>query len=103
MQYLKKNYPDAMKSAIEAYRCFEPYGRDIEEYARATAFIPDSCEDEVGNMLIELRHKAGSGEDDDRRFKADGQKAHFNAEQNGVVAKNAELYYRTMMKGGTAS
>jgi erythromycin esterase len=103
IQYLKKNYPDAMKSTIEAYRCFEPYGRDVEEYARATAFIPESCEDEVANMLIEIRRKAGSGEDDDGRFKADGREAHFNAEQNAVVAKNAELYYRTMMKGGAAS
>jgi erythromycin esterase len=102
IQYLKKNYPDAMKSAIEAYRCFEPYGRDVEEYARATAFIPESCEDEVADMLIGIRHKAG-GEDDDGQFKADGQEAHFNAEQNAVVAKNAELYYRTMMKGGAAS
>ena len=104
IQYLNKNYPDAMKSAIEAYRCFEPYGRDVEEYARATAFIPESCEDEVANMLIEIRRKAGSDEDDDNRhFKADGREAHFNAEQNAVVAKNSELYYRTMMKGGAAS
>jgi erythromycin esterase-like protein len=102
IQYLRKNYPDAMKSAIEAYRCFEPYGRDVQEYARATAFIPDSCEDEVADMLIELRRKAGA-EDDDMRFEADGREAHFNAEQNAVVAKNAELYYRTMMKGGAAS
>jgi erythromycin esterase len=102
MRYLRKNYSDAMKSAIEAYRCFEPYGRDVQEYARATAFIPESCEDEVANMLIEVRRKAG-GEDDDGRFKDDGQEAHFNAEQNAVVAKNAELYYRTMMKGGAAS
>ena len=102
IQYLKKNYPDAMKSAIEAYRCFEPYGRDVEDYARATAFIPESCEDEVAEMLMEIRHKAG-GEDDDGCFKADGREAHFNAEQNAVVAKNAELYYRTMMKGGAAS
>ena len=103
IQYLKKNYPDAMKSAIEAYRCFEPYGKDVEEYARAAAFIPESCEDEVADMLIEIRHKAGDEEDDDGQFKADGQEAHFNAEQNAVVAKNAELYYRTMIKGGAAS
>ncbi len=105
LQYLQKNYPDTMKSAIEAYSCFEPYGRDVEEYATATAFIPESCEDEVANMLTEIRRKAGSDEDDDnnRHFKADGREAHFNAEQNAVVAKNAELYYRTMMKGGAAS
>jgi len=104
IQYLRKNYPDAMKSTIEAYRCFEPYGRDVQEYAKATAFIPESCEDDVANMLLEIRRKAGDGENDDEGwFKADGREAHFNAEQNAVVAKNAELYYRTMMHGGAAS
>jgi erythromycin esterase len=62
MQYLQKNYPDAMKSAIEAYRCFEPYGRNVEDYARASAFIPESCEDEVADMLIEVRRRAGKYE-----------------------------------------
>jgi len=102
MQYLRKNYPDAMKSAIGAYRCFEPYGRDVEEYARATAFIPESCEDEVMDMLIELRRKA-SEEGNGRLKEEDGREAYFNAEQNAIVAKNAELYYRTMMHGGAAS
>jgi erythromycin esterase len=103
-QYLQRNYPDAMKSAIEAYRCFEPYGRDVEEYARATAFIPESCEDEVMDMLIKLRQKTSEREEDDGlRLKGDGREAYFNAEQNAVVAKNAELYYRTMMHGGVAS
>ena len=104
MQYLGKNYPDAMKRAIEAYRCFEPYGKDVEGYARATAFIPESCEDEVTEMLIELRHKAS--EEGDGRLKEEednGREAYFNAEQNAIVAKNAELYYRTMMHGGAAS
>jgi erythromycin esterase len=99
MQYLRKNYPDVMKSAIEAYRCFEPYGRDVEEYARATAFIPESCEDEVMDMLLELRRKTTP----DKMLKDNGREAYFNAEQNAVVAKNAELYYRTMMHGGVAS
>jgi erythromycin esterase len=102
MQYLRKNYPDAMKSAIEAYRCFEPYSRDVEEYARATAFIPESCEDEVADMLIEIRRKAG--DEDDKEFKKeDGREGYFNTEQNAVIAKNAELYYRTMIHGGAAS
>jgi erythromycin esterase len=99
MQYLQKNYPESFKAAVEAYRCFEPYGRDVEEYARATAFIPESCEDEIVDMLLELRGKAT----DNGRYKDDGREAYFNAEQNAVVAKNAELYYRTMMHGGAAS
>ena len=86
-------------SGVTRDRCFEPYGRDIEEYARAAAFIPESCEDEVMDMLLELRHKATQ----DKMLKEDGGEAYFNAEQNAVVAKNAELYYRTMMHGGAAS
>jgi erythromycin esterase len=37
--------------------------------------------------------------------KDDGEEmeAYFSAEQNAVVAKNAELYYRTMIRGGAAS
>lgn len=99
MQYLQRNYPASLKIALKAYRCFEPYGRDVEEYARATAFIPESCEDEVMNMLVELRGKAIT----DGRYEKDGREAYFNAEQNAIVAKNAELYYRTMMHGGAAS
>ncbi|MFL6322076.1 MAG: erythromycin esterase family protein [Nitrososphaeraceae archaeon] len=45
IKYLKKVDPNAIKTAIEAYSCFEPYGRSIEDYARATAFVPESCED----------------------------------------------------------
>ena len=57
-KYLKKIDPEAVKIAIEAYRCFEPYGKSVEDYARATAFVPESCEDEVIDMLVDLRNKA---------------------------------------------
>lgn len=46
-------------------------------------------------MLVELR-KTGY-------YKQDGKEAYFNAEQNAIVAENAELYYRTMMRGGAES
>jgi erythromycin esterase-like protein len=36
-------------------------------------------------------------------FRADGADAYFNAEQNAVVATNAERYYRTMVRGGPTS
>jgi erythromycin esterase len=97
--YLRKIDPEAVKTAIEAYRCFEPYGKSIEDYARATAFVPESCEDEVIDMLIDLHDKA-------KQYKSDGlgrREEYFNAEQNAIVAKNAELYYRKMMQGGTVT
>src|SRR5205823_4184516 len=37
------------------------------------------------------------------QFREDGREGFFNAEQNALVAKNAELYYRTMVRGGPSS
>jgi erythromycin esterase len=101
IQYLQKVDPAAVKSAIDAYRCFEPYGRSVEDYARATAFVPESCEDEVIELLIELRNNASRYSDDGGT--TDKREAYLNAEQNAIVVKNAELYYRKMMQGGTVT
>lgn len=38
-----------------------------------------------------------------RHFPEDGPDAFFNAEQNALIARNAERYYRTMIRGGSAS
>ncbi|MPZ05425.1 MAG: hypothetical protein GEU26_03245 [Nitrososphaeraceae archaeon] len=89
IKYLKKVDPEAVQTAIEAYRCFEPYGESVEDYARAIAFVPDSCEDEVIEMLIDLHSKAG-------QYGSNGpakKESYFDAEQNAIVTRNAELYY----------
>jgi erythromycin esterase len=99
IRYLRKIDPEAVKTAIEAYRCFEPYGKSVEDYARATAFVPESCKDEIIDMLVHLHDKSN-------QYKSNGlarREAYFNAEQNAIVAKNAELYYRKMMQGGSAT
>lgn len=99
IKYLQRVDPQAIRTAIEAYHCFEPYGKSVEDYARATAFVPESCEDEVIDMLIELRSKSN-------QYKSNGvgrREEYLNAEQNAIVAKNAELYYRKMIQGGTST
>ena len=58
--------------------------------------MPTSCEDEAISVLRALRSRAPE-------YAEDGREAYFNAEQNAFVAKNAELYYRTMVRGGSAS
>jgi erythromycin esterase-like protein len=68
----------------------------VQEYARATWFVPTSCEREVVTMLTELQAKAEAYRDDDAEF-------YFNAEQNAIVARDAERYYRTMIRGGAES
>jgi len=95
-QYLERIDPNLASTARRAYNCFEPYAEDVQDYARATALVPTSCEDEAVAVLRALRSKAPE-------FRADGREAYFNAEQNALVAQNAELYYRTMVRGGPSS
>lgn len=94
--YLEREDPGAVQAARRAYQCFEPYSGDIREYARAAALVPTSCEDEVVALLSELRSRTS-------RYEKDGREARFDAEQNALVARNAEAYYRTMVWGGGAS
>ncbi|MEZ4407012.1 MAG: erythromycin esterase family protein [Polyangiales bacterium] len=96
--YLDRVDPEAGRDARRAYACFAPYTDDEQAYARATVLVPASCEAEVVRVLSELRARAtrALGRGDDRE-------ARFDAEQNALVARNAESYYRTMVRGGAAS
>ncbi len=95
IEYLERVDPDAVGSARRAYKCFEPYGQDPQEYARATVFVPTSCEEEVVGMLSKLRGRLPRYQDD--------PEVRFDAEQNALVARGAEAYYRAMVRGGAAS
>jgi erythromycin esterase len=96
MGYLSRHDPKNIAAARRAFQCFEPYGEDVQEYARATRWVDESCEDEVIQLLAQLRSDSGV-------HAQDGREAHFNAEQNALVLKNAEHYYRTMVHGGPES
>ena len=98
IKYLKRIDPSALKNAIDAFNCFEPYDKDVEKYARATAFVPTNCEDEVIETLTSLRSKHDVYNKDQQN-----KEEYFNAEQNAITAKDAEKYYRTMMKGDVNS
>src|SRR5947209_16027880 len=96
MGYLQSNDPAALPAARRALRCFEPYGEDAQDYARATAWVSATCEDEVVALLGELRRRAPE-------YRGDGREAPFSAEQNGLVVRDAEAYYRAMVRGGPES
>src|SRR6056297_1612188 len=85
--YLAKHDPAALPAARRAFQCFEPYGEDVQEYARATRWVDQSCEDEVVALLARLRQDATAVHDGDAE-------ARFNTDQNALVVKNAEHYYR---------
>lgn len=93
--YLEDRRPDAAETARAAYRCFEPYAEDPQEYAWATRMVPTDCEDEVVALLVDtLRGTLVDGDDDEARF---------DAEQNARVAVGAEHYYRAMVRSDESS
>jgi erythromycin esterase-like protein len=95
VEYLDRVDPAAGRAARRAYSCFDPYYDDAQAYARATALVPTSCEDEVVDMLHALRRAPA--------FPGDGRDSYFSAEQNALTALNAERYYRAMVRGGPSS
>jgi erythromycin esterase-like protein len=84
-----------VQTALEAYRCFEPYAEDPHSYAWSTRMVPDNCEDEVIGLLLEMQQRAN-------RYDGDPE-AGFNAEQNALVIRNAERYYRAMVRTDSGS
>ena len=97
LDYLSEHEPQHVEAAMQAWRCFEPYGGDPQQYARATRIVPTSCENAVIGLLVKLRDVARESSDED------DPEARFNAEQNAEVAAGAERYYRAMVGGGGES
>lgn len=91
LRYLETRDPAAAEDARRAYACFEPYMRDEQAYARATTWVPASCEREVVQVLADLAERAILGEED------------FDAQMNARVAANAEAYYRAMVRNDAQS
>ena len=88
--------PDALPAAWRAFRCFEPYGEDAQEYARATLVRARLLRGEVVDLLADLRERAAE-------YRRRPGARYFDAEQNALVVKNAEAYYRAMVRGGAES
>lgn len=96
MQYLGKTDKAALKVAEEAFKCFEPYhGDEGRAYAGASQFVPELCQDEVVHLLKEIQQKLPTYNTDHENV--------FSAEQNALIAVNAESYYRAMINGGPHS
>ena len=96
IRYLERIDPPAVKHARTAAACFDSFGDDLEAYARASALVPVSCEDDLARLLVELQAKRA-------QYREDDAEAYFAAEQNALVARNAERYYRSMLRWGAAS
>lgn len=96
LDYLKKTDPQAYALAKQTARCFEPYlGDEGRDYAMASRLVPELCENQVIDLLLEIQKRMPL-------YDHDYENA-FSTEQNALVAVNAERYYRAMIKGGGSS
>jgi erythromycin esterase len=95
ISWVEAHAPDALLTAMQAWQCFLPYGQDPQRYAWATRLVPQSCEDDVVGLLVEIRRRTL-----DRSL---GDDEAFDALQNAEVAAGAEHYYRAMVRGDRTS
>jgi erythromycin esterase len=95
ISWLDAHAPDSLPAALRAWRCFLPFGEDPHRYARATRLVPESCEEEVIDLLLEVRRRAP--------LVGTGDEASFAAAQNAEVAAGAERYYRAMVRADRTS
>lgn len=100
--YLKRVDPSAAEQARRAYACFDAFGDDPQQYAVATRLVPVNCEAQVNAALSHITrlHHIYSRINPDH---VDPGEAYFDAQMNARVTRNAEAYYRTMMRGDVES
>lgn len=92
--YLEERDPEAARAARASYSCFDRFGPEAEAYSWASGRLgSESCEDAVTRELLALH-----GRRHDLLIQDGGAAADdfFNAEQNALLARNAERYYRAM-------
>jgi erythromycin esterase-like protein len=93
--YLENEGPEAVEVAKNSFRCLQPYGREGQNYGMVAAFVPQTCEDEVVELLKNMQSR--------RKNSKENNEEAFSAELNALVTVNAERYYRSMVKGGPES
>ncbi|MBD2721062.1 erythromycin esterase family protein [Hymenobacter armeniacus] len=99
LHYVEQQGDGALTAARHAFHCFEPYSADPQQYARAVAFVSEDCQDEVAGLLRTMRRQAAG-----RAYASLPEREQaFAAEQNALVAVNAERYYKAMLRGGGSS
>jgi erythromycin esterase-like protein len=101
IDYLSRVDPPAAERARRHYSCFDHVGADSMEYAySANLGLRAACRDDVVAELLALRRRGADYLSRDGIVAGD---EYFYAEQNALVAANAEEYYRTMLDARVSS
>ncbi|WP_336773456.1 erythromycin esterase family protein [Paenibacillus sp. MMO-58] len=95
LKHLEKTGSPELDTARKAFACFDPYNREPQNYGVSAAFLSESCEEEVVQLLKDLQSKRQQSDIRDEALLSD--------ELNALVAVNAERYYQSMVRGGPES
>lgn len=97
LSYLDANDPAAAARARYRYSCFEAFEEDTQAYGYAASYgMTESCEQAVLDQLKEMLRRAAELAAQDGHS---DRSELFSAEQNALLVRNAEHYYRTMFGG----
>ncbi|MCA0754210.1 erythromycin esterase family protein [Paenibacillus sp. N4] len=91
LSYLEAMPGSDLEAARRAFECFEPHGRDEQQYGISASFYGEGCEGEVVDLLRRLQDRWRQAGSDDREDA-------LSAEMNALAVRGAEAYYRTMIR-----
>jgi erythromycin esterase-like protein len=101
VRYLEQVDPSLAKEARVRYECFDNLLHDPQRYGYAARYgMVAGCEREVVEQLQSLLRQSADGLDTSAAADRDEL---FYAQQNALVVRNAERYYRTMFQAGPTS
>jgi erythromycin esterase-like protein/predicted phosphoribosyltransferase len=100
VSYLETVDPAAAERARQRYACFDHPEDDGQRYGFAASLdIDRRCEDQAVAQLVDMRRQAA-----ERAGAAPlAEDEQFYAEQNALVVRNAEAYYRSMFGSRVSS
>ncbi len=81
-----------LEAAKRAFECFDPFNRDGQSYGISASLYGEGCGDEVVKLLAGLQDKWKEAQSVDERERA------LNGEMNALAVRNAEAYYRIMIR-----
>lgn len=91
-----KNDEASLHQIYRTFACFEPYGRDEQRYAQATMSSDVSCEELADRLLDHIFQTF-------LLYKDRADEWDLSAKMNAQVIKNAERYYRNMIRSDISS
>lgn len=90
-KYLRTKDGADLEAANRAFECFEPHGREEQQYGISASLYGEGCEDEVIDLLRRLQGRWRESPPGDREQA-------LSAEMNALSVQGAERYYRTMIR-----